>query len=126
MVSSRKDRRRQSARGERGATREGVNRSDSIPATGVVMIGCQNVRRIATAAANEFILGTQVVFKSIRGGIAQHVLAELPGAVTDCQSSTVELVLHVGGNDIGFRSVEYTLDCIAEIVKQAKQIGKVS
>ena len=95
------------------------------PQVGAVMIGCQNVRRIAMAAREEFILGGQVVFRSFRGGTARRVLTALHGAVAGCRVLKADLILHVGGNDLAYRSVEYTLDCIAEIVNSAKQITKV-
>ena len=102
-------------RGEAGET----------PHIGAVMIGCQNVRRIAAAARDEFLLGGQAVFGSIRGGTARGVLGTLHGAVAGCRALRADLVLHVGGNDLAHQSVEYTLDCIAEICKAARQIRKV-
>ena len=89
------------------------------------MLGCQNVRRIAAAAREEFLLGSQVVFKGIRGGSVRCALGALHAAVASCQAITADLVLHVGGNDLAHHSVEFTLDCIAELVKAAKQISKV-
>ena len=38
----------------------------AVPRVGAVMLGCQNVRRIAAAAREELLLGSQVVFKGIR------------------------------------------------------------
>ena len=89
------------------------------------MIGCQNVRRIAAAVRDEFHLGSQVVFRSIREGTARCVLRALHGAVAGCNALKAGLVLHVGGNELAYQSVEYTLDCIAEVVKAAKHVTKV-
>ena len=89
------------------------------------MLGCQNVRRIAAAAREEFLLGSQVVFKGIRGGSVRCALGALHAAVASCQASTADLVLHIGGNDLAHHSVEFTLDCVAELVNAAKRISKV-
>ena len=67
------------------------------PKVGAIMIGCQNVRRIAMAAREEFILGGQVVFRSFRGGSARRVLTALHGAVAGCRALKADLVLHFGG-----------------------------
>ena len=101
------------------------SRSGTTQNVGAVMLGCQNVRRIATAAREEFLLGGHVVFKSIRGGTARSVLGALHGAVAGCKALKADLVLHVGGNDLFAHSVEYTLDCMSELIKAAKQINKV-
>ena len=100
-------------------------KTGTTPEAGAVMVGCQNVRRIAAAARDEFHLGSQVVFRSIRGGTARCVLGALHGAVACCNAVKADLVLHVGGNELAYQSVEYTLDCIAEVVKAAKHITKV-
>ena len=100
-------------------------KTDFMPQAGAVMIGCQNVRRIAAAARDEFHLGSQVVFRSIREGTARCVLRALHGAVAGCNALKADLVLHVGGNELAYQSVEYTLDCIAEVVKAAKHVTKV-
>lgn len=97
----------------------------AMPPVGAVMIGCQNVRRIAAAARDEFNLGSQVVFRSIRGGTARCVLGALHGAVACCNAVKTDLVLHVGGNEISHLSVEYTLECMAEVIRAAKHISKV-
>ena len=97
----------------------------SPPPIGAVMLGCQNVRRIAMAARDEFVLGGQAVFHGIRGGTARCALGALHGAVASCRAIKADLVLHIGGNDLARHSVEYTLDCVAEVISAAKQINKV-
>ena len=96
-----------------------------VPRVGAVLLGCQNVRRIAAAAKDEFCLGGEVVFKSIRGGTVRSALGVLASAVDSCRALSVDLVLHVGGNDLAHRSVDYTVDCIAEVIQAAKQLDKV-
>ena len=81
--------------------------------------------RVATAARDEFLLGSQVVFEGIRGGSVRCALGSLHGAVARCRALTADLVLHVGGNDLAYHTVEFTLDCMAELVKAARQISKV-
>ena len=78
------------------------------------MLGCQNVRRIAAAARDEFLLGDQVVFKSIKRGTARCVLGALHAAVAGCRALRADLVLHVGGNDLDHQGVAYIADCIAK------------
>ena len=97
----------------------------TVSRVGAVLLGCQNVRRIASAARDEFLLGGQVVFKSIGGATVRDALGALQGAVAGCRAVSVDLVLHLGGNDLARQSVDYTLDCIAEVIKTAKQENKV-
>ena len=106
-------------------SRPGNARTNTMPRVGAVMLGCLNVRRIAAAARDEFLLGEHVVFKSITGGTARSALGVLRGAVASCRAISADLVLHLGGSDLARQSVEYTLDCIAEVIKTAKQVNKV-
>ena len=92
---------------------------------GAVMLGCQNVRRIAAAARDEFLLNDNIVFKALAGGTARCVLGALRGAVASCTALKADLVLHVGGNDLSSASAEYTTDCIYQVIEAAKRLGKV-
>ena len=112
---------------QRAATPRGrrQRKVSATPEVGAVMLGCQNVWRIASAAREQFILGGQVVFRSIRGGTTRCALGALHGDVAACRALRADIVLHVGGNDLAHRSVEYPLECIAELINAAKRVSKV-
>ena len=77
--------------------------SSSVSRVGAVLLGCQNVRRIAAAAREEFLLGDEAVFKSISGGTVRSALGALGSVVSNCRALSIDLILHIGGNDLAHR-----------------------
>ena len=84
---------------------------------GAVLIGGTNVRRIAIAARNEFDM-SGAVFKCKPVMMIEEAHHEVRAAVREAEASEVDVVLHVGSDDLAkHRSVDYILEGLAGVIE---------
>ena len=84
-----------------------------------VMIGGANVRRIATAAKNEFDIDG-AAFKSTPGMLVQDAHRNVNTAVREAGAREVDVVLHVGSDDLAEqRSVDFVLEGLASVIESS-------
>ena len=88
---------------------------------GVVMIGSSNVRRVAQACHDEFGRSENVIFESMSGAKAEQVGCTLQGAIDRCSAKKVDVILHVGCNDIAVKGSETVVNDIIDTALEASE-----
>ena len=85
-------------------------------ASGAILIGGSNVRRISSAARNEFDIDREM-FRSVPGIVTEDVPSYVSNAVRKTGGKEMDVVFHVGGDDLAAeRSVDYVLEGLANAI----------
>ena len=98
--------------------------TSEIQDVGVVMVGSSNVRRVENACYDEFGKSDNIVFESISGGKAEQIGCALQGAIDKCSARKVDVVLHVGCNDIAVKGSEAVVNDIIDNAIEAAENAK--
>ena len=89
------------------------------------MLGGANVRRIAIAAKNEFYLDGRM-FKCVPGKLIENIHKKIETAVGHSESREVDVVLHVGSDDIAEnKSVDFVMEEMIGAIETAHKTKKV-
>ena len=105
--------------------RGAATRHERRSASGAILIGGSNVRRISSAARNEFDIDRQM-FRSVPGIVTEDVPSYMSNAVRKTGGKEMDVVLHVGGDDLAAeRSVDYVLEGLANAIESSRKLMHV-
>ena len=90
-------------------------------ASGAVLIGGDNVRRIGAAAREEFRFEENVIFSSAEEATSGDVSQRLPSTIRKTNAEAVDIVLHFGENDILDSEADNVLEGFAHVISVAKR-----
>ena len=93
--------------------------------SGALIIGGSNVYRISIAARNEYNIDRSM-FKCVPGIVIENVPNKLARAVQEVGVKEVDVVLHVGSDDLAaHRSVDYVLEGLATTIESSLMLQNV-
>ena len=107
------------------ATNKRKSKSRRLKKKGAVITGGPNVRRVAFATWEKHESEKSVVFESIPDGTTFDVLSSMNAVVEKCEAESVDLVVHIGEEDILWHSPDYVAEGIAAIIQEGKGNGKI-
>ena len=90
-------------------------------ATGAVLIGGENVRRVSMAANEEFVFDKNVIFASAKEVDSADVRNHLPSAINKTSAEQVDVVIHYGEEAITRSTVDGVLEGFAHVISTAKK-----
>ena len=90
-------------------------------AVGAVLIGGENVRRISTAAKEEFVFEDNVAFVPAQEAGRADIQHRLPAAIQKTNADAVDVVIHLEGDDITDSDTDNVLEKFSHIINAAKE-----